>query len=250
MSRRWIFVIGCYNSGTTLLENILHQHPAIAGLPGEGQFLTDALITPKDAGVPRLWVEKENLFRFLPGEKSLEAAKVQQDWIGLLDNPKAPFAIEKSPTNAARTLWLQQYFDKSYFIHIVRNGYAVAMGIHDKVLAVYGDRTHLLEKAAHQWGRSLEIVLEDTPNLTHFLEIRYEAFTANPINVMAQICHFLGIPPLPQTIFEQEYAIHELQSKITNKNSVRLSKMTVKQKEIIYAQAGKLLDKYGYSANN
>jgi hypothetical protein len=66
MSRHWIFIIGCYNSGTILLEQIIRQHPAIAGLPDEGQFLTDALITPKSVGVPRLWVEKETLFRFAP----------------------------------------------------------------------------------------------------------------------------------------------------------------------------------------
>ena len=247
MSQQWIFVVGCYNSGTSLLEQILHQHPAIAGLPDEGQFLTNALVTPKTAGVPRLWVEKEHLFRFAPDDKSQEAAQMKQDWTRLLDKPDAPFAVEKSPTNTARTLWLQHHFNRPYFIHIVRNGYAVALGIHDKVLAVYGDRPQLLPKAANQWARSLEIILEDAPKLSHFLEIRYEDLTAAPANVTTQILNFLGLPPISSEVLEQQYIIHNLHSPIENKNASRLAKMTRKQKKMIDARAGQLLDAYGYS---
>ncbi|RKZ78804.1 MAG: hypothetical protein DRR19_25845 [Candidatus Parabeggiatoa sp. nov. 1] len=249
MSQHWIFVVGCYNSGTTLLEQILHQHPAIAGLPDEGQFLTDALVTPKSAGVPRLWAEKEHLFRFAPDDKSPEAAQIKQDWTRLLDKPDAPFAIEKSPTNTARTLWLQRHFEQPYFIHIVRNGYAVALGIHDKVLAVYGDMPQLLSKAANQWARSLEIILEDAPKLSHFLEIRYEDLAADPINVTAHIFNFLGLPPISSDVLEQQYTIHNLHSSIKNQNASRLAQMTTEQEEIIYARAGKLLGAYGYVIN-
>lgn len=250
MSRRWIFVIGCYNSGTTLLETILRQHTAIAGLPTEGQFLTKALITPKAAGVPRLWAEKEHLFRFFPGQENLAATQVKQDWINSLDDPQAPFAVEKSPTNTARTLWLQHHFEPAYFIHIVRNGYVVARGIHDKVLAVYGDNIpDLLAKAAHQWVRSLEVVSIDAPQLTHLLEISYEDLVTQPFQVMTQIFNFLALPPLPAKIIEQPFVVHGVQSSITNKNAVRLSQLTEEQRRIIYAQAGELLDKYGYMSS-
>ena len=40
---RWIFIIGCYNSGTTILASILNRHPSIGGLRTEGAFLTDSL---------------------------------------------------------------------------------------------------------------------------------------------------------------------------------------------------------------
>ena len=246
MSRHWIFIIGCYNSGTSLLEQIIRQHPAIAGLPDEGQFLTDALITPKSVGVPRLWVEKETLFRFAPDEKIVEAAQVKKNWIDLLDKPDAPFAMEKSPTNAARMLWLQRHFEPAYFIHIVRNGYAVALGIHDKVLAVYGEKPNLLQKAANQWTRSLEITLEDAPKLSHFLEIRYEDLTANPFKTTLQIFDFLNLPPFSPQILEKKYTIHGRQSEIKNQNSSRLAQMTKKQRGIIEARANKLLKTYGY----
>lgn len=239
-------MIGCYNSGTTLLEQILRQHPAIAGLPNEGQFLTGALITPKSAGVPRLWAEKEELFRFAPSDKTVEAAQIKLDWIPLLDKPLAPLAIEKSPTHAARTLWLQRHFQQPYFIHIVRNGYAVALGIHDKVLAVYGQMPKLLPKAANQWARSLEIVSEDAPQLQHFLEIRYEDLTAKPVIAATQIFHFLGLSPIAAELLEQPYLVHGLRSPIKNQNATRLAQMTMEQKAVIDARAGQLLTAYGY----
>ena len=51
---RWVFVVGCYNSGTTLLANLLEAHPAINGLAREGVELTDALRRPELAGWPRM----------------------------------------------------------------------------------------------------------------------------------------------------------------------------------------------------
>ncbi|MFK5971622.1 MAG: sulfotransferase [Candidatus Marithrix sp.] len=243
---KWIFIIGCYNSGTTLLDRILRQHSSIAGLPREGQFLSEVFVTPKSVGVPRLWAEKEDLFRFLPNEKVSEAIQVKQDWIQLLDKPEASFALEKSPPNTARTLWLEQNFNQSYFIHVVRNGYAVAMGIQAKVMADYGQMPNLLEKAAHQWSRSLEIILEDSSKLTNFLEISYEDFTADPIGIMDDIFSFLDLPVLDSEQLLQKYTIHGINSKIENKNQVRLDNMTVEQENIIYNEAGKMLDRYNY----
>ena len=244
---KWLFIIGCYNSGTTLLENILHQHSNIAGLTTEGQFLTQALINPKDIGIPRLWTQKEALFRFKPNEKTETAQQVKQDWLKQLDKPNFLYAIEKTPTNAARTLWLQQHFAPAYFIHIVRNGYAVALGIEEKVRKKHGEiMPNLLDKAAYQWARGLEIIIEDAPKLNHFLEIRYEDLTQNSIKVTTQICNFLQLPPLSENTLNQKYQVHNLNSEIKNQNAHRLAEMTTSQKAIIEKPAGKLLRQYGY----
>ena len=52
---RWIFIIGCNNSGTTLLKSILTKHPLIAGFTREGVYLTDRLPFPEQFGWPRMW---------------------------------------------------------------------------------------------------------------------------------------------------------------------------------------------------
>jgi len=46
--KSYLFVVGCYNSGTTLLADMLTQHPEISPLPTEGSALTDALPRPED----------------------------------------------------------------------------------------------------------------------------------------------------------------------------------------------------------
>lgn len=243
---RWIFVVGCYNSGTTLLEQILRRHPSIVGLPSEGQFLTDALVTPRSIGLPRLWAEKEHLFRFQPDEKVEVAQQVKKDWLAYLDQTEAPFAVEKSPTNVARTLWLQAHFDNPYFINIVRNGYAVAIGIHNKVLAKLDTIPDLLSKAANQWVRSIEVIQEDRPYLQHFLEIRYEDLTVNPIATVQRIFDFLALPTLAPAQFLQKYHIHNLHSEIQDQNAERLVKMNASQKATIEEHAKPRLIEYGY----
>lgn len=50
-SRKWVFIMGCNNSGTSLLHYILGSHPDIASLPREGQFLTAVLPQPDHYGV-------------------------------------------------------------------------------------------------------------------------------------------------------------------------------------------------------
>ncbi len=244
---KWLFIIGCCNSGTTLLENILHQHPDIAGLSTEGQYLTEAFVRPRDIGLPRLWAQKETLFRFALNEEIQAAQQAKQDWLRQLDKPNFLYALERSPVDAARTLWLQHHFAPAYFVHIVRNGYVVSLGIEEKVRKVHGEiMPDLLSKAAYQWSRGLEIIIEDAPKLDHFLEISYEDLTENPSKVTTHILKFLQLHPLPQQILNQKYQVHQLHSEIKNQNKQRLSKMTSVQKRIIDQQAGKFLRQYGY----
>lgn len=243
----WIFIIGCYNSGTTLLDRILRQHPDIAALPDEGQFLTSALVTPRSLGIPRLWVEKETSFRFEATAMSEKAEQVKRDWQRQLNKVNYLFALEKSPTNTARTLWLQTHFPPAYFIHIVRNGYAVALGIQSKLLAQGYEGNDLLERAAQQWARSLEVVSEDAVKLQRFLEIRYEDLTECPDRVVSTILQFLELAPFSPEVLSQQYVIHGNQGPIVNQNAKRLAGLTVEQVEVIERRAKSWLLFYGYS---
>ncbi len=246
---KWIFIVGCYNSGTTLLARILEQHPQIAGLPSEGQFLTDQLVTPVAEGFPRLWVEKEEIFRFDSNEKRDIVQKIKEDWQGNITKPSAEFILEKSPPNTGRMLWLQENFPNSFFIHIVRNGYAVALGIEKKVTDIFGYKKDLLQRAASQWNRSAEIVLEDAKNIDNFLEISYEDLTDISKITVNRITDFLHISPFKKNILNSKYKIHEQNRKIQNLNPERLKNMTIKQKKVIESEADSLLKYYGYKQN-
>ena len=58
--QKWVFIVGCYNSGTTLLAEIFEKHPQLAVLPDEGVMLTDQLPRPEDYGWRRMWCECES----------------------------------------------------------------------------------------------------------------------------------------------------------------------------------------------
>ena len=243
---KWIFIIGCYNSGTTLLSRILEQHPQIAGLPDEGQFLTSKLNTPREVGVPRLWTEKEALFTIGADEKKKSAETVLKDWQKQVSKVKAKYILEKSPPNIARLLWLQNNFPNAHFIHIVRNGYAVSLGIEELVTEMFGDYENLLGKAANQWQRSSEIFQRDKTKLNKVLEISYEELTENPRSTLNKITDFLKIEDISSTVLNKQYSPHRLESKIKNMNYKRLEKMTDKQKKLIESKADKMLKYYGY----
>jgi len=248
-THKWIFIIGCYNSGTTLLTGILEQHPKIAGLPAEGQFLTKELITPRDVGVPRLWTEKESVFTIAARDKQESAKIVRRDWKKYVKKVKAEFIMERTPTNIARLEWLQNNFPDAHFIHIIRNGYAVSLGIDKKVKEKFGNKTNLLQRAAIQWRRSAEIFQENSKKLKGVLEISYEDLTENTEKTIEEITEFLHISPFKKNILNSKYKIHEQNRKIQNLNPERLKNMTIKQKKVIESEADSMLKYYGYKQN-
>ena len=126
--KAWLFIVGCYNSGTTLLANLLSAHPDISVLPTEGQFLTDQLTRDYEVGLGRMWHKREDLFRLTENDVGPDATRIKKEWGLRLDRSRAVL-VEKSPPNTPRTRWLQANFENSHFLSIVRNGYAVAEGI-------------------------------------------------------------------------------------------------------------------------
>ena len=248
---KWVFIVGCYNSGTSLLLKILQHHTQITSLPnlGEGQWLTNHLVTPASIGIPRLWVEKEELFRFDPSEKKVVAQKIKKDLLKVVRNYKADFILEKTNANAARMPWSQENFPNSYFIHIIRNGYAVARGIEIKVTPKIENKKNLLQRAAFQWNRSAELVLEDSKKINNFLEISYEDLTDFPKQTTEQICNFLQIELIDDFFWDKTFSVHGLKEKIANQNPERLKQMTTEQKKIIESKANEMLKYYGYKIN-
>ena len=111
----YVFIVGCYNSGTTLLNYILGQHEEISNLPTEGVFLTDRLSKPEDFGWPRMWWKCRDKIFLTEKENSKEVIRIKKEWGFWFDKKKAIF-LEKSVANSARIRWLNKSFDHPYFI--------------------------------------------------------------------------------------------------------------------------------------
>ncbi len=248
---RWIFVVSCYNSGTTLLRSVLDRHPRITSLPSEGVRLTDALPRPEDFGWPRLWCQCLEKVRLEPGAGGAERAeRIKRQW-SFFHRRQAPNLLEKSIANAARLPFFQAHFQPAYFIYIVRNGFAVAEGIRRKARPgprgndQYGQH-YPVELCAEQWVATDRLVQQDRAGLDHFLTIYYEDLAADPMGVTRRLTDFLGLDPLPDQVFGQQWKVHGVESVIRNMNEASLVRLSAEDMAAIERVAGDVLERHGY----
>lgn len=252
---KWVFIVGCYNSGTTILLNMLAQHPSISVLD-EGVFRTNELITPEELGWTRMWCKVQDKVRLGVTDTHVDAIAVQKDWSFFLDVRK-PILVEKSIVNSARLPWLQANFPNSYFIFIVRNGYAVAEGIQRKVInrrysipAEFGE-TYPIELCAQQWVQTNEIVEEDSPSIERIYRLTYEELCSNPKGTLDAIWQFLEIDN-KYTNFNQhqEWQIHGQKSPLRNMNQRSIKKLSKEERHKVKTIAGEMLQRYRYDTEN
>ena len=248
VNKKWIFIVGCYNSGTTLLNQILADHPQISGLPDEGVMLTDQLVKPEDFGWRRMWYKCEGDMESA-GPKSESVSTLKRHWSHFYEDKE--FLIEKSISNTCRIPFFEENFKPAYFIHIVRNGYAVAEGIQRKAAIIPGNPYSNLEKypielCINQWVRSLDVVESHKNKVNHFLEISYEAMTENPQVVLQEIADFIGVKSFEKDYFKSSFLVHEKESKIRNMNSNSFKRLSDEDFSTINQLAKNHLLKHGY----
>ena len=243
--KTWVFLVGCYNSGTTLLAELLGQHPSISALPTEGHFITDQFVKDYDIGLPRMWVEREDLFHLTEADSGPDPVRIKKEWGMRLDLGK-PVLLEKSPPNTARTRWLQAHFENARFIGMVRNGYAVAEGITRKA-----DPRHLsegwpIEMSAWQWKRSNEVLQQDSEYLQHFMWVKYEDLAADTAGILNKITDFASIPRFEEVDTTQSWAIHERNERIRDMNAESIARLSRVQIDRINRVAADMLESFGY----
>lgn len=252
--KRWIFITGCYNSGTTLLDQILATHPQISGLPDEGVMLTNQLVRPEDFGWRRMWSECEEEMNRSTRNTNKDPKIIKRQWSHFY-NLKKPFLLEKSISNMTRLKFFQDHFKPAWFIHIVRNGYAVTEGIYRKAKIIkgnplYGKEHYPINLCARQWVRSLEVFESVKENLVNVIEIKYEDLTRDPYAVVNAILSKLNLDRFPPDHFQQSFSVHEKDSKIRNMNQSSFKSLKESQLETINKVAGEYLKKYDYKILN
>lgn len=236
--KRWVFIVGCYNSGTTLLHDVIASHPAIAHLPREGQYCTDQLLVPSEVGLTRVWALQPDMF--VPSvDNEPDADKLKRQWCGHMSNPTLRIFLEKSIPNAARITWLAGHFPNAHFIALIRNGYAVAEGIHRKA-------GQSVEVAAKQWQQSNRIMLDQLEQVEHKLLLRYEDLTSQPAESMGKVMAFLRLEA-SKLKADKEWTVHGETSSIRNMNTRSLARLSNEEKAFIRQEAGELLDSFHYN---
>lgn len=251
---RWIFIVGCYNSGTTLLARVLAAHPAISALPIEGAFLTTELPPPERFGWTRMWCRCVDRVRPEPGSLSERTIRrIRKQWaLWLPARPRN--VLEKSVVNSARMPFLDDAFAPAYFISIVRNGYAAAEGMRRKARPAKWGNTDFpdgypIELCAEQWRVSDEFITRDAGRVGRFHQIRYEDLVARPAAVLRELTDFLGLPALDATVLEGSWTLQGLDEPIRDMNAASLDRLSEDDRRAIERVAGATLARYGYTAH-
>lgn len=244
-NKTWLFLVGCYNSGTTLLAELLGHHPSISALPTEGHFITDQFIKDYDIGLPRMWVDREDIFCLNENDTGPDPYRLTKEWAMRLDCRK-PVLLEKSPPNAAKTRWLQQHFENAHFVGIMRNPYAVAEGITRKADPKHLINSWPIEKSAYQWMRSNQVLIEDAKHLKKFMWIKYEDFAEDTVTALNSITDFIGVPSFKNFESDRNWSIHERNESVRNMNSESIKRLSAEQIAKINEVAGDMIEEFGY----
>lgn len=249
--KQWVFVLGCYNSGTTLLQRLMQVHPDIAAMPAEGVAFTDVIVRPEEYGWTRMWWKCANSLREDSDYSEASAMRLKRQWSRLTDKPLAPYILEKSIVNVVHAPFYAHYFNKPKFIHLIRNGYAVSEGIRRKAVPsrwnneIYSDK-YPISLCARQWVETLETVDALRQSGISVLDIYYEELAADPDAVLARIFKFLGLVALPMEVKELDWKVHGTKSKVKDMNRKSIQGLSQKDMDEVTSIAGEWLKKFGY----
>lgn len=202
-NHKFVFIGGLHRSGTTILFRTLREHPQVSGFrdtdspKDEGQHLQSVYESARPYGGAGLFGFHEAVYldETSPLVTEENRQKLFQEWQPYWDLSK-PVLIEKSLPNLVRTRFLQALFPQSYFIILMRHPVATT-------LATKKWRPRrLLPLLFEHWFICYERFLADSKHLPRVFMLQYEQFVAAPEEMMAKMCQFIGIEPLP--VLKQE----------------------------------------------
>jgi len=201
-NKNFIFIAGLHRSGTSLIYQIIRDHPKISGFKNtgvpedEGQHLQSVYPTAKFFGGPGKFAF--NSKSYMDETHSLAtkklATKLFEEWSKYLDTSKE-YLLEKSPPNIIRTRFLQKLFPSSKFIVILRHPLAVSYATKKWS---DGSISELIEHYLKAYETFIE---KDMKELNSVHIIHYEDFIANPQDTINKVFDYLKLKPI---IIKQE----------------------------------------------
>lgn len=248
--KKWVFIIGCYNSGTTLLNRLLGGHPQISILNREGVQLTDQLPVPEMFGWNRMWHKCLDKLVIAESQNKRKVETIIHDWSFYYKKGSSVF-VEKSISNAVRMKWLEINFQPAYFVYITRNPYAVAGGIRKKALPgppvneLYPDG-YPIELTAKQWLTSIELVERESQRIERFYHLTYEKLCRDPVATLSGIFTFLELEQPDIKTDGIKLIIGNYTEEVSNFNAKSFDRLSDKDMVGINKTLGPNIQRYGY----
>jgi len=249
VDKKFFFIVGCYNSGTSLLNHLLGLHDEISSLATEGISLTSYLCGPESFGWNRMWHMCRDKLEIGRLEKKPSAELVKKEWGFWFDKSKR-FWLEKSIVNSLNIDWFEENFRHPYFIWIVRNGYAVSEGIQRRTLGKgkHPERFkegYPIELCAQEWVVSNEVIERKLSFVQNFVKVTYEDLTENPVGTLKLILEWLPVERKEVNI-PGEFTFQKQTRKIQNLNQTSIQRLSPKQISCINDVIGQMLIHHGY----
>lgn len=198
-------VVGVGRSGTTLLRLMLDAHPEIA-IPPETHFLYRlSKLRSKGESLRQDFLDvvlnSHEWDDFRIPEEVLRQQLASLEPFRTDDGARLFYRLyaerfgkrrwgDKTPGYVLRMTAIQKMLPEARFIHIVRDGRAVAAS---RRKLFFGPGDDMAAEAA-DWVNKISCAREQAGKLPHYLEIRYESIVSAPEPVLKEICAFLEIP--------------------------------------------------------
>lgn len=246
-----IFIVGCYNSGTTLTQRILSSGSNISTPPFEGITMTSALSDLEFGGWPRMMYQNKDKWDEASSAIIHSAKGLKNDWHFWVRNRNQIF-LEKSIANSIYIEKLNTIFENSKFIVIRRNGYCVNEGILRRTSEFLNNNPDKLlsyteENLAQQWVEINNRIDSSLKNNNSNIEIKYEEICARPLETITKLFEFIEIPT-PSLIDRGRgsISVNNRVFNVSNRNDQSLENLTLEQKDRMWARFSDQMAKYGY----
>lgn len=218
------FVMGCYNSGTTVVKKAIALHPDIAIAPVEGDLLTNALPSYEQGGWPRCMVAKCYDVMQERRYSSVDKENFISDLRPWIKNKKV--FLEKSISNACRIPLLRNAFPKAKFVCVTREAEGVIQGIQRRskpskqaeILLASDQYPH--ELLLRQWVFFYSLLLKDYKERSDDIYIcSYEKFIQEPEIELKKIYDFLELDSSSLSFKNNQLSIGKESLEIRTKES-------------------------------
>jgi protein-tyrosine sulfotransferase len=254
----FVFVGGAGRSGTTLFRAMLSAHPAL-WCPPERKLVP----VLADFHARQAAAVSDDLREAGIDEQALDdAAKAWLTSFLRANAPPGRRVAEKTPHNLLHTTWLARLFPRARFVHVLRDGHAVAESLVrqrwiDPTTGKLVPYCRDLESAARYWATVVAAIRAQGAALPgRYLEVRYEDLVEHPRASMERVLAFLG-EPWDDAVLHHEQAGVALSSResstarvagplATDRAAAWKAKLSERDVHIIGRAAGPVLAATGY----
>ena len=251
--KNWIFIVGNYNSGTTLLFDIIAAHKNVASLPTESPIYTDVFKRGDEIGWGRNWVNVRKRVALPSIMQPDRVEKLLSDLSPIWRNAKAAYFLDKTITNIERMLWIDKNLPNVKFIGLVRNGYASSEGMCRKSRPVgqaaheYGKSEYDFSFAAQQWVMANEKMMENAEKVGGFMLVKYEDLVRDPKSMINDVFNYLNLRTDNYKVTGSEICVDSRVFNLKNMNDKSFAALSLSQISDFNIVAKDTMAKFNYS---